>query len=433
MEIEGRYRPVRRLGAGGTGTVYAAADTLLGRTVALKILHGTIDSNLLRREAQSLARLHHPNVVVLHDLIEHAGTPGLVMEYVEGTDLGAWLEEQGAPGVERGLSLFAPIARAVAHAHGMGVLHCDIKPSNVLLSMTGEVKLTDFTLARLLAAGRYHGPDGGSLDYAAPEQLSSGPMDERTDVYALGVLLRRLVGTAHEGPEDRAPVDEVITRATQPEPEDRFPSVVQMLDALPLPEDVTRVVPQSRSSDLTRVLPRPTRAPKRTTLAGKLALGIALVGAASAAVFTGFTVWASPAHVTLPDLVATNASSARLVARSLDLQARIERVYSSAAPAGTVIAQTPRGGSTVDEHGSVTLIVSRGPKPIVVPAVSHMAQADAVSKLQSLGFKVEVHTEDTVFQDAGQVLHQSPDANAQRLPGSTITITVSTKPWWWVF
>jgi eukaryotic-like serine/threonine-protein kinase len=437
MRNEGRYRPVRRLGTGGTGTVYAAADTLLGRTVALKQLNGSVDTDLLRREAHSLACLTHPNVVTLHDLVEEGEHPYLVLEYVEGTNLGAWLDQRGVPALDNGLALFVQVARAVEHAHALGVLHCDIKPSNVLISTAGEVKLTDFTLAHHMTRGRFHGPRGGSLEYAAPEQLAgSGEVDERTDVYALGVLLRRLTaGRLADTPEGDV-VQAAVGRATQPEPVDRFASVRELLDGLPPSVDATRLAGTPRpSSEHTRVLPGQSRRRSRPRLFGAVAMAAAGGAAAVVVVFAGWTMFASasPATVRLPDMVASNASSAKLVAGSLALRSTVRRVYSAAAPAGAVIAQQPRAGTNLPEHGMVTLIVSKGPKPLAVPAVGNLHQGDAVAKLRHAGFKVVIHTRDTVFQPAGTVLDQSPGATTQKLPGATVTITVSTKPWWWIF
>jgi len=131
MELaRGRYRLNRLLGAGGTGSVYGAADTLLGRTVAIKALHPSFDGTLLRREGQSLAQLNHPGVVSLYDLIEQDGRPYLVMEYIDGCDLEQWLAERGPLDAEGALSLFARIATIVAAAHQHGIVHCDLKPSN---------------------------------------------------------------------------------------------------------------------------------------------------------------------------------------------------------------------------------------------------------------------------------------------------------------
>jgi serine/threonine-protein kinase len=189
MDVEignGRYRLIRRLGEGGTGCVYQAADLLLGRTVAIKALHDRQSTQLLREEARSLAGLNHPNVVGLYDLLESEGRACLVMEYVNGCSLDRWLVERGPLGLGAALEVFRQVAEAVMQAHRQRMLHCDLKPANVLVSTSGQVKLTDFTLARRLREGRFDGPTGGSARYAAPEQLSGAAVSPRTDVYGPG-------------------------------------------------------------------------------------------------------------------------------------------------------------------------------------------------------------------------------------------------------
>jgi serine/threonine protein kinase len=440
-DICGRYRLLRKVGEGGTGVVCQAIDLRLGRPVALKALH---DSSLnLEREGHSLAQIDHPNVVALHDVIEDAGRQYLVMEYVDGPTLEDSLAERGSLGLERAIDLTRRIGAVVAHAHDRGVLHCDLKPANVLLTREGEIKLSDFTLARVLTSGRFDGPAGGSAPYAAPEQFGAevGPW---TDVYGLGVMLQRLAGplTAIGAPGD--PGDEiarqvagVIRRATAPNPSDRFPSMRDFLAALPaelapaVPAayGVTRLTGPSPLADFTRLLPaKATRVPRRWPL-GVLCAALALM---LAAISAHFTVFASPARVMVPGLVATQAQSAAVVARSLDLRLHVTHRY-AAAPAGTVLVQQPLRGSDVTKGTILTLVVSKGPAPVTVPDLSEVKQQEAITTLRHQGFTVVVHTQETISRPAGLVLSQVPAPPARLLPGSTVTITVSVKPWWWIF
>jgi serine/threonine-protein kinase len=434
MEIaHGRYRLIRRLGEGGTGIVYQAADLLLGRTVAVKELRPAFDTALLRREGQSLAHASHPGVVSLHDLVEHGGRPYLVMEYVDGCNLEQWLTGGQDLSPERALQIFIRIAEIVAAAHELGVLHCDLKPANVLLSTSGEVKLTDFTLARLARRGEFPGDAGGSERYTAPEVLRGGTVDRRADVYSLGAILRRLLGSLEGASPLAAQVRNAIVRATAALPEDRYATVADLLADLPAAgSDLTHVAGRSAVSDLTRILPRPPGRPAGRAL-GPVAMAAAALVIAGAAISTRFPAAASPARVTLPDLVATQSRSAQLVARSLQLRYGVHFVYSSSVPAGVVMRQWPRPNTEIERHSLVTVDVSKGPAPIALPDLDGM-QSDAASALLSrLGFRVALHTVDDITHDSGTVLGQSPDPHALEVPGATVTLTVSHKPWWWIF
>ncbi|HEX6507709.1 MAG TPA: PASTA domain-containing protein, partial [Chloroflexota bacterium] len=147
-------------------------------------------------------------------------------------------------------------------------------------------------------------------------------------------------------------------------------------------------------------------------------------------IFSRFPASAAPARVTLPDLVATQSQSAQLVARSLQLRYRAHLVYSSTVPAGIVLDQWPRPNSQIEKSGVVTVDVSKGPAPVALPDLGGM-QADAAAALLSrLGFHVVIQTQDTISPAAGTVIGQAPDPHVLRVPGATITLTVSHKPWW---
>ena len=433
---QGRYRIIRRLGEGGSGVVYSAADTLLGRTVAIKALHRAFDSAVLHHEARALAYLNHPCVVSIYDLIEQDGRPYLIMEHVDGCDLGQWLSERGPLPMDDALALFASIAAPVADAHQCGILHCDLKPSNVLLSTDGQVKLTDFTLARLLGVTDSIRSYGGSDGYAAPETLTGGEVDARTDVFGLGALLHRLTGSSLGADPTSTQIRATIARARSAAPDDRFATVEAMISALPLPaEGVTRVAGRSIVREATRILPRP--APRKPSTAvkvvGPIFTGLAALVVAVAGIFVRLPAAASPARVTLPNLVAAQSGSAQLVARSLQLHYRALYAYSPNVPAGVVMAQRPAPNTPVDRQGTVTVTVSKGPAPVAIPDVSGAEAESASAALTRLGFHVLRRTQDSLGTSAGLVLDQTPPPGTLRVPGSTVTLTISQKPWWDVF
>lgn len=202
--LAGRYRLLSRLGRGGMGTVWRAVDELLGRDVAVKELHvdeGSGPDDRLReeralREARTVAQIKHPNVIVLHDVVEQDGHPWIVMELVDGSSLADRLGAQGPLGPYEAGRVAAALLDALRVAHARGVLHRDIKPANVLVeAVTGRVVLTDFGIAQVDGATTLTqtGAFVGSPEYTAPERMSGRRTGPESDLWSLGVLLCTLV------------------------------------------------------------------------------------------------------------------------------------------------------------------------------------------------------------------------------------------------
>ncbi|MDT0543934.1 serine/threonine-protein kinase [Streptomyces sp. DSM 41529] len=206
--LAGRYQLVSRLGRGGMGTVWRAVDKLLGRDVAVKELH--IDEGLdgmsaldlqqqherTLREARTVAQIKHPNVIVLHDVVEEDGRPWIVMELVDGSSLADRLAAEGPVGPSEAARMGFALLDALRVAHERGVLHRDIKPANVLVEAgTGRVVLTDFGIAQVTGSTTITetGTFVGSPEYTAPERMSGQRTGPESDLWSLGVLLCTLV------------------------------------------------------------------------------------------------------------------------------------------------------------------------------------------------------------------------------------------------
>lgn len=196
-----RYKLVGPLGAGGMALVYKAQDLSLGRLVAVKILRETLihDPEFLARfqqEARAAANLQHPNIVTVHDFGHDGGRYYIVMEYIEGKDLKALVKEEAPFKVERALDLSTQICAGIGYAHRAGLVHCDVKPQNVLVTADGRVKITDFGIARALATlvpGETTDVVWGSPQYYSPEQAAGESPTPASDVYSIGVVMYEML------------------------------------------------------------------------------------------------------------------------------------------------------------------------------------------------------------------------------------------------
>jgi len=310
--IAERYELEELVGTGGMSSVYRAHDRMLERDVALKVLHQefTADTDYVerfRREARSVARLSHPNIVTVIDRGEQDGRQYIVFEYVKGENLKTLVERVGPLPEEEAVRLALQIARALGFAHESGLVHRDVKPQNVLLNGDGQAKVTDFGIARSLDVGglTQTGTVMGTSDYIAPEQARGSQADAQSDIYSLGAVLYELLTGEVPFPGDnfvavamrhinepppsvleRRPdvsprLDAVIRQAMAKEPRDRFGSMDELcaeLSACLSPDTgasgaQTMVVPRRRSQQ-----DRPTVGPLILLLGGLAVLAAILAG-----------------------------------------------------------------------------------------------------------------------------------------------------------
>jgi len=242
----GHLEILERIGGGGFGEVYRARDPKLEREVALKLLRGEraqapgLDSSVLK-EGRLLARLHHPNVATIHGVDQHEGRVGLWMEFVRGKTLEVLLQEQGPLGAREAVGIGLDLCRALAAVHGAGLVHGDIKAQNVIREEGGRIVLADFGLGREVSQDLKEPLQGGTPLYMAPELLREEPATVRSDIYALGVLLFRLLTGAY--PVTGRSIEEVLQNLERGE--------TKLLRDLrsDLPEGVIRVIEQALSRD----------------------------------------------------------------------------------------------------------------------------------------------------------------------------------------
>jgi Protein kinase domain len=267
--LQDRYEVADEIGRGGFSIVYRARDRRIGADVAIKLLvpppaAARLARERLRREVQAVRQFSHPNIVTVYDVVDDGPWSFVVMEYVPGPDLAVRVRQRGPLAPDAVARLGREITGALAAAHRRGVLHRDVKPQNILLAPDGRARLTDFGSARLAGQETVTQTGGlvGTVDYAAPEQLTGGRGDARADEYALGVTLYYALtgelparpprdpraGTEGLHPRRRraevpAWLDAVVARSTMPDRADRFPAIALLAAALERGDDGTGMTP----------------------------------------------------------------------------------------------------------------------------------------------------------------------------------------------
>ena len=334
MDTIGKYKLVRVIGEGGMGRVYEAIDPIIGRRVAIKTISLNLGADAdvrsrFFREAQAAGRLSHPNLITIHDVGDADGTPYIVMEFLEGTDLSRKIRDERLS-YDTKMAIMIDVCEGLAFAHRHDIIHRDIKPANIFVTTSGRVKILDFGLARgALSDITQTGKILGTPNYMAPEQIRGDDVDHRADIFATGVVFYELLigRKAFEGDsigttlykvlETQPPpvhlLDEqlpatlsaVIDRALAKDRLARFQTSREMLDAL--------VDAHSRTTHLERVslqtmpVPTPNRATPAsvrrnvTTTVGWAVAGVIVVGIA------GFFLWSQYPHNTRPPQLATQS------------------------------------------------------------------------------------------------------------------------------
>jgi serine/threonine-protein kinase len=263
MLLSGRYRLTSLLAVGGMAEVWRADDTLLGRSVAVKVLHRHLAADpafvaRFRSEAVAAARLHHPGIVAVFDTCSDGGVEAIVLELVEGHTLRQHLDAHGPLPAVDAIDIAAAVADALEVAHGAGLVHRDVKPANILLCLDDRVMITDFGIAKLVDTTDHTATGAmlGSVKYLSPEQVEGAPVDGRSDVFSLGIVLYEMLAGSppwiadqpaaialarlHSEPPPLAArrpdlprgLDTVVRRALAVDPAARFPAATDLRDAL---------------------------------------------------------------------------------------------------------------------------------------------------------------------------------------------------------
>jgi eukaryotic-like serine/threonine-protein kinase len=446
--VDDRYRVIRKLGSGGMAEVYEAEDRQLGRRVALKVLHRRYAEDAqfverFRREASSAAGLAHPNVVAIFDRGEWEGTSYIAMELVEGRTLKEIVRDKGPAPPEAAVDITLQILRAARYAHKHGIVHRDIKPHNVLIDQDGRVRVTDFGIAR---AGTSDMTETGSImgtaQYLSPEQAQGRSVDARSDLYSIGIVLYELVTgqvpfdaespvtvalmQVNEPPLPPrelvpaipAPIEGIVLRAMEKDPDRRFQSADEFISALENRQDVLPPLPPPPVEE---VLEEDDRRGRRWWL-------WLLILLALAAIAFGLYMTLRPEQLTVPDVIGRDSNTAAQMLNNRGFEVREESRVSEDVERGRVVAQDPRPNTTADEGSTVTIFVSAGPGEAAVPSLAGQSQEEAEQALRDAGFQPEAERQYSDDVERGQVIATEPPAGTVIERGTTVTLLVSRGP-----
>jgi beta-lactam-binding protein with PASTA domain/predicted Ser/Thr protein kinase len=473
-----RYEVEGRIGAGGMAEVWRGHDRVLNRTVAIKTLLPQFarDASFVdrfRREAQAAARLNHPGIVSVYDSGTDGDTPYIVMEFIEGRTLADYLASGKTIPPMEAAQIAKDIAQALAVAHAQGVIHRDIKPANVMVTRDGKVLVMDFGIARLIS-GPETAPQTsavlGTASYLSPEQAQGQPVDARTDIYALGVVLYEMltgrppftgdspmaiaykqVNATPPAPSSANPdvppeLDAVVMRALSKNPANRYQTGQEFADdlerartggqvlatpLLPASGEATQVISRpQQTSVLPPVRDEPGGSRKAWVGALLAILVMALLAAGAYLIVTMLTDDGGGDLVVVPNVVDLPEAEARQTLEDAGLvvdnvtHRRTDRVEP-----GIVLEQTPPADRQVEPGSEIDLIVSAEPRPVVVPSLDGMTLDTAEAALENAGLELgDVDEENSEEVPEDRIISQSPEAFTEVPKGSAVNVVVSSGP-----
>ena len=494
--LDGRYEIHELLGVGGMAYVYKAYDNIEKRWVAIKILKEELagNSDFLRRfrnESKAIAVLSHPNIVKVYDVSFGDRIQYIVMEYIDGITLKQYIEQQGEIKWREALYFTVQILRALQHAHEKGIIHRDIKPQNIMLLEDGTIKVTDFGIARFSQAETQTMTDKaiGSVHYIAPEQARGGYINDKADIYSVGVMLYEMLTgqlpfvadnavsvaimqmQAEPTPPSRINpsipkgLEEITMHAMEKNPAQRFPSAADMLEDVERfrrdPEIVFHYGEQvdrayaGTSADIYGNVQQ-NAAPqkyndnyeyeeeyvrsKNGARASNIIKGIVAAVIVVALVVGGIFGWRYLQNLTtftnktsdeivLPNFVGKiYASDIESNSEYADLTFEITYGNVPSKQPGEVLRQTPAAGMTVKKGKTVSLTVNGEAEQVVVEDVKGYKQQDAYDALKALNLSPKIQAVADDDTAVGYVVKTDPAAGSTVSTGTTVTIYVSSGP-----
>ena len=468
--LGGRYQVGQRVGGGRMTDVYRATDTVLGKTVAIKILNEDIaeDDEFAQRfvrEAKAFAAddadpadTTHPALVSILDAGTDEGQHYVVMEFVRGRTLAEVIRERGALGPERAMEITEAVCRGLTFAHKHGVIHRDITPSNILMGDDDSIKLMDAGIARPTSATTAAQTAAmlGSAHYISPELARGGEPFARSDIYSLGIVLYEMltgrppfpgespvaVAMQHVRETPKRPVEidpaigqplsDITMKALSKNPGERYGSPDELrldLEKLHAAEAIatedtptTQVIPSTIGADT--MLFTSDAASNERRLNPKVLIGIG-IGVLVVAIAV-FFMFLRTTNVEIPNLIGQNISTATTTLESLGLEVTtIDQASPDGTNIGKVVDQAPDPLTIVPEGATITLTVSTPLDTVLVPDLVNSTEGGATSTLRNLGLSIGTIDTQPSATPAGLVTAQDPPAGTEVEPGSVVSITVS--------
>lgn len=480
--LDGRYEVQEIIGVGGMSVVYKAYDNVDDRIVAIKILKEEFLNNeefkrRFKNESKAIALLSHPNIVKVYDVNFGEKLQYIVMEYIDGITLKEYINKQGAITWNDALFFMTQILRAVQHAHDKGIVHRDIKPQNIILLKNGNIKVTDFGIARFSRSETRTLTEQaiGSVHYIAPEQAKGEYTDEKADIYSLGVVLYEMLAGSVPFEADSAVsvalmqlqadakkltdinpdiplgLEQICIHAMQKDPMDRYQTATEML------LDIEEIIkdPKATFKYVSKVDTNPTIIVNKNEVLSReeqhndevqehvdaaeakehkkkvitaVTIGIIVLVAAIVLLVMGFTNGFSKSTTKLENFVGTSYDETYdAYSSTYEIVAEYEKT--SEYTPGTVISQDPVAGSKVLQGTKVKLTVAASEQDITVPNVYNYDEDRAKQALEMSGLKhtktVSVSSENV---DDGKVVYTEPKANTVVSADQEITIYISSGP-----
>ena len=485
--IGNRYEIIKKIGVGGMATVYKAKCNILKRYVAVKVLRDefTTDEEFIKRfntEAQAAASLTHPNIVSIYDVGHEDNIYYIVMELVQGKTLKDIINEDGALPWKWALNVSIQVASALEMAHKNNIVHRDIKPHNIIITEDGIAKVTDFGIAKAVSNSTItaFGTTIGSVHYFSPEHARGGYTDAKSDLYSLGVVMYEMltgrvpfdadtpvsVALKHMQEKPVEPmklnptipyaVNKIIMKAMEKDPNERYQSATEMLKDLSLAlknpdgdfvkeknfeNEYTQRITTLNDEDFSKYNKDEDEENKEETeeptnkksKKKKIILTIVIILAIILIPVIGFFGAKAimdagvPDDIDIPNLVGKTLDEARAELEGTDIELVSTDEFNADVEAGKIVSQDPEyvEGYTIKENATINVVVSKGIETAVVRKVTGMTYEEAVAELEAANLKAERVEETSQTVEAGIVIRQEPEADAEVNAGDTVKVYVS--------